>query len=141
MEKAGIALRFVAVLIDGVVLFAGAFVIALATGGGYAESSNGTSSAGFNLDGGPFLFWTALALAYYVVLEAMSGATIGKKVVGIRVVDEDGSPIAWRASLVRNLLRLVDGLFFYLVGALFASRSPRGQRIGDRAARTLVVRS
>jgi uncharacterized RDD family membrane protein YckC len=44
------------------------------------------------------------------------------------------------ASVVRNVLRLVDGLFFYLVGALFALASSRGQRLGDRAAHTLVVR-
>jgi len=44
------------------------------------------------------------------------------------------------ASVVRNVLRLVDGLSFYLVGALFALASSRGQRLGDRAAHTLVVR-
>jgi uncharacterized RDD family membrane protein YckC len=38
------------------------------------------------------------------------------------------------------LLRLVDCLFFYLVGAIFALTSLRGQRLGDRAALTLVVR-
>lgn len=44
------------------------------------------------------------------------------------------------AAVIRNVLRVVDGLFFYLVGALFALTSPRGQRLGDRAAHTLVVR-
>jgi uncharacterized RDD family membrane protein YckC len=38
------------------------------------------------------------------------------------------------------VLRLVDSLFFYLVGAIFALTSPRGQRLGDRAAHTVVVR-
>ena len=46
-----------------------------------------------------------------------------------------------RASVpLRNILRVVDGLFFYLVGAIFALTSSRGQRLGDRAAHTLVVR-
>ena len=48
--------------------------------------------------------------------------------------------VTFGAALVRNLLRLVDALFFYLVGAIFALASPRGQRLGDRAAHTLVVR-
>jgi len=60
--------------------------------------------------------------------------------VGIRVVDEEGDEIDLAGAVIRNLLRLVDGLFFYLVGALFAFSSPRGQRLGDRAAHTVVVR-
>jgi uncharacterized RDD family membrane protein YckC len=59
---------------------------------------------------------------------------------GIHVVGEDGGHLTFEASLVRNLLRLVDCLFFYLVGAIFALTSPHGQRLGDRAAHTLVVR-
>jgi uncharacterized RDD family membrane protein YckC len=70
----------------------------------------------------------------------MTGMTLGKRIVGIRVVDEEGDVAGFGAAIVRNLLRLVDGLFFYLVGAIFALTSPRGQRLGDRAAHTLVVR-
>ncbi len=67
------------------------------------------------------MFWVLLALGigYYVVCEAAAGATLGKRMVGIRVV---------------------DALFFYLVGFLFALTSTRGQRLGDRAAHTIVVR-
>lgn len=140
MENAGLALRFVAILIDLVVFFAAAFVIALFTGGTYAESSDGMGRAGFELGDGPFFVWLVVSLAYFVVLEAIWGATVGKRAVGIRVVHEDGSPIGWGGSFVRNVLRLVDGWFFYLIGAFFASRSPRGQRVGDRAAHTVVVR-
>jgi uncharacterized RDD family membrane protein YckC len=60
--------------------------------------------------------------------------------VGIRVVGEDGEHVTFGAALVRNLLRLVDALFFYLVGFLFALTSTRDQRLGDRAAHTIVVR-
>ena len=55
-------------------------------------------------------------------------------------MDEGGGHVGFGAAVVRNLLRLVDGLFFYLVGALFAFSSPRAQRLGDRAAHTVVVR-
>jgi len=74
------------------------------------------------------------------VCEAATGATLGKRLVGIRVVGEDGEHVTFGAAVVRNLVRLVDALFFYLVGFVSALLSARGQRLGDRAARTIVVR-
>jgi uncharacterized RDD family membrane protein YckC len=56
------------------------------------------------------------------------------------VVDEHGEHPTLSAAVVRNILRPVDALFFYLVGAVFALMSPLGQRLGDRAAHTVVVR-
>lgn len=141
VEAAGIALRFVAVLLDAViVLFPLGIVVGLLGGGGYAESGDGYANAGVNVGGSAFWALLALATGYYVVCEAASGATLGKRMVGIRVVGEDGEHVTFGAALVRNLLRLVDCLFFYLVGALFALTSSRGQRLGDRAAHTVVVR-
>ena len=66
--------------------------------------------------------------------------TLGKRMVGIRVVADDGEHVGLNAAVIRNLLRLVDGFFFYLVGALFALNSSRGRRLGDHVAGTLVVR-
>ena len=143
VDNAGLPLRFVAVLLDAVIVFFPAgIVFALLTGGGYAETGDGYANAGVNVGGGK-VFWLllALGLGYYVVCEAATGATLGKRMVGIRVVSEDGQRLTFVAAVVRNLLRLVDCLFFYLVGAIFALTSPRGQRLGDRAAHTLVVRS
>ncbi|MFL6037931.1 MAG: RDD family protein [Gaiellaceae bacterium] len=141
LEHAGIALRFVAVLLDGIiVLFPLAMVVGLFAGGGYAERGVGYANAGVNVTGNAFWAFVMLAVAYYVICEAMSGATLGKRMVGIRVVGEDGEHVTFAAAVVRNLLRLVDALFFYLVGFVFALLSTRGQRLGDRAAHTLVVR-
>ena len=141
MDNAGIPLRFVAVLLDTlIVLLPAALVIGILSGGGWTESSQGHSSAGVNVGGGAFWVLVALAVAYYVVCEAGTGATLGKRIVGIRVVGEEGEDVTLGAAIVRNLLRLVDCLFFYAVGAIFAATSPRGQRLGDRAAHTVVVR-
>jgi uncharacterized RDD family membrane protein YckC len=141
LENAGIPLRFVAVLLDAViVLFPLAIVVGLLTRGGYAVGSDGSASAGVNVTDNAFWLLVALAVGYYVVCEAATGATLGKRLVGIRVVGEDGEQPTFGAALVRNLLRLVDALFFYLVGFVFALLSARGQRLGDRAAHTLVVR-
>jgi len=57
------------------------------------------------------------------------------------VVREDGGGVpGFRAALVRSLLRVVDGLFGYLVGFVAVLASERNQRLGGMAARTLVVR-
>ena len=141
MEHAGIPLRFVAVLLDAVIVFFPAgIIIGLLSGGGYTETGNGHANAGINVGGNTMWLLLALGIGYYVFCEAATGATLGKRMVGIHVIGEDGEHLTFGASLVRNLLRLVDCLFFYLVGGVFALTSPRGQRLGDRAAHTVVVR-
>ncbi len=136
MEYAGVALRFVAVMIDVAVLVVLVLVIALFTGGAYSVADNGTHTVGIQANGWwPFL----VILAYYVIFEAASGRTIGKRAVGLRVVDEHGDLIGWDQAIARNLLRVVDALFFYLVGAIAVWSSPKRQRLGDRAAHTFVI--
>jgi uncharacterized RDD family membrane protein YckC len=125
-------LRAVATALDVVVLVVIGYAI--------AKMSGGVTREGFELHGGPALFWFAAGFAYYVIMEASFGATLGKLTLGLRVVGEDGSPIGWSGALVRNILRVVDGLFFYLVGAVVAWSSPRRQRLGDRVAGSVVVR-
>ena len=140
-EDAGLALRFVAVLLDTIIVFLPlAIVIGLLSGGGYSERRNGYANAGVDIDGAANLSFLALFLGYYILCEAITGMTLGKRMVGIRVVAEDGEHVGLNAAVVRNLLRLVDGFFFYLVGALFALNSSRGRRLGDHVAGTLVVR-
>ena len=59
-----------------------------------------------------------------------------------RVVTEYGAPIGFADSVTRNLLRIVDFLpMLYLLGGILAIASERSQRLGDRAAGTVVVRS
>ena len=106
----------------------------------HAERGDNYAAAGFNLGGTPFWLLLAASVGYYIVCEAATGATLGKRIVGIRVVGEDGEHITFGAAVVRNLLRFIDGLFFYLVGFLSALLSTRGQRLGDRAAHTIAVR-
>ena len=133
MEAVGVGRRAVAIIIDSILLMILGWALALVMGS--------TSGAGFNLEGAPALLWFLIAMAYYVVMEVTSGGTIGKKVMGLKVVKADGGgAISWQASIIRNLLRIVDGLFFYLVGAIVVWVS-KGKRLGDMAAKTLVVRS
>jgi uncharacterized RDD family membrane protein YckC len=141
MENAGVPLRFVAVLLDAVIVFFPlGIIVGLLSGGGYTETGHGYANAGTNVGGNAMWALLALWVAYYVFCEAVTGATLGKRMVGIQVVGEGGLHVTFGAAVVRNLLRLVDCLFFYLVGAIFALTSPHGQRLGDRAAHTFVVR-
>jgi uncharacterized RDD family membrane protein YckC len=141
LENAGIPLRFVAVLLDALLVFVPlSIILGLMSGGGYRSDLNGETNVGIDLGGNALLLLIALGIGYYVLCESAAGATLGKRMVGIRVVGEDGEALTFGASVVRNLLRLVDALFFYLVGFVFAILSTRGQRLGDRAAHTIVVR-
>lgn len=78
---------------------------------------------------------------YPTVFEArFNGATPGKRACKLAVLRDDGSPIDWGASFIRNTLRVVDFLpFFYGIGlvSMFCTRD--GKRLGDLAAGTVVV--
>src|SRR4051794_3181539 len=79
---------------------------------------------------------------YFAICEWRTGQTIGKNALGLRVVPVDaGAKLTYNAAALRNLLRLVD-LPLTLIGVdyLIVRNSPRMQRLGDRAARTVVLR-
>ncbi|TRX75415.1 RDD family protein [Pseudomonas mangiferae] len=78
---------------------------------------------------------------YMVLFEVLAqGRSPGKRFMGLRVVHDDGTPVGWSASLVRNLLRVVDMLpFGYTLGILSCLANPTFKRLGDLAAGTLVV--
>ncbi|HLZ56090.1 MAG TPA: RDD family protein [Ktedonosporobacter sp.] len=122
-QYAGVGIRFLAALIDGIIMGVVIFLInrVLGTSGAYV--------------GG------LLALVYFIVMEAMYGATVGKMALGLKVVKEDGSAISWQESIIRNLLRIIDGLFAYLVGAIIIWTSPLKQRLGDKLAHTIVIKT
>jgi len=82
-----------------------------------------------------------VAIVVYSAQEALFGATWGKLVAGLRVVDLEGRRPLLKAVLARNVLRIVDYFpFIYGLGAVAVMTSPRRQRLGDRLAGTLVVR-
>ena len=78
---------------------------------------------------------------YPIVLEVLNdGQTIGKRTLGLKVVNDNGTPITWVPSIVRNLLRTVDMMpALYGFGLVSGLLDPAGRRLGDHAAGTLVV--
>ena len=84
----------------------------------------------------------ALSWGYFVFFEALSdGQTPGKKMFGLRVVQDGGYSISFGASAVRNLVRVLDAQpgFFYFVGMVSAIFSRTSKRVGDHVAGTIVV--
>jgi len=130
--------RFIAFVLDTVVLF-GLFIVVDAwvfmRWGAVEGAEMSLTTAALLMAGG----LNALILfGYGWLLAASFGATLGKALVGIRVVTTSRRS-ALAASAIRNLLRIVDGLGFYLVGAMVAGCSRCRQRLGDLCAGTAVV--
>lgn len=94
---------------------------------------------GINVASGVFnLCYFFVAWLYPVIFECgKKGATPGKRIFGLRVVDEAGGTISVGQSMVRNFLRLAEMLVPFV--PLVAFFHPRFQRLGDLAAGTLVV--
>jgi len=134
-----LGLRIAAALID-LFLLAGVLAI-LAAAVGQANVSGGNFSV--YLTGTWAVAFLALALGYYFVLEAWAGQTVGKRLLGLRVLSAEGArPSVW-AVAGRTLLRIVDWLpFLYVAGFItMLATGTRRQRIGDLAARTAVARA
>lgn len=99
--------------------------------------------------GGPvamqlMVLWFASLAAYAVyaaVLEGLTGATLGKRLLRMRVVNERGEPPGWRAILLRNLTKIVEPSagFLSLLFVVLPWLSHYHQRLGDILARTTVV--
>jgi uncharacterized RDD family membrane protein YckC len=105
----------------------------------------------FFADSGPmFMLWffglfaaafacSLLVLIAYSYFEGRFGKTPGKWLLGIRVLGTDLRPCGFGRAILRNLLTFVDGFFNFLVGALLVALTENWQRLGDLAARTIVV--
>ena len=143
LSLAGLGSRFVAALIDTLIRTIVAFAVAAVTVG--LDFAFGSQIAPDELALGAaiaFVVIFAINFFYDVLFEVLaSGRTPGKRLTGLRVVREGGQPVGAKASMIRNLLRLVDWLpVSYLAGIVAIVATKRNQRIGDIAAGTLVVR-
>ena len=71
---------------------------------------------------------------------AWRGQTPGKRVMGLMVLNDDGTPVRWPAALTRNLLRAADFLpVLYGLGLVAMLMNRDFKRLGDLAAGTVVV--
>jgi len=133
--------RAIAALLDSIVVA----VFIIPVGMWAAVRWGGVTPNGFELQGTAAFFTFFMIgifwLLYYWLFEGMFGATLGKLIMQVKVLRLDGSSVGLGKSLIRNLLRLIDGVGLYLVGFLVALFSSKRQRLGDHVAGTIVVRS
>lgn len=138
MNYQGVGIRFVAILIDSIILGIIIGIIGAIFGMGNNYNVSGVypyyGLGWYNILG--FIIY----IGYYTLLEGSRGQTIGKMVTRIKVVREDGRPIDMGAAFIRNILRVIDALIFYIIGAILIWTSPKKQRLGDRVAKTVVVK-
>jgi len=146
LPVAGVGSRFVAALLDvlillavliafGIVIAVSTAILGAGTIGGYIALALGT------------LVTSVVFFGYFVFFEiAWNGQTPGKRATGLRVIMASGYPVTPFAVLVRNVLRLVDALpgfyalGFYTVGIVTMLVDKRSRRLGDLAAGTMVIK-
>lgn len=129
--------RVLATIVDGIVLTAGFWVMSALFGTTSVEGGQ----VGASLSGLAALGSFILVFAYYILLEGFLGQTLGKMLLGIKVVKEGtGEVPGLGAATIRTLLRIIDSLFFYLVAFIAVLASQQNKRLGDMVAHTLVVR-
>lgn len=141
-QTAGVGSRAAAYLVDllilslvNLTLFILASIVVTGSARDFLEDAGGYALAIVII--GLFL----LNSGYYILLEYYNGGqTVGKRLLGLRVIRENGQSVTFLAVLIRNLFRIIDNLpFGYLLGGLVSFFHPQDKRIGDLVAGTIVV--
>lgn len=141
-ELAGIGSRFIAMLLDTLLLVLATIVIVLAAIGTTNIEKQINSPQTWVIAVLIFILFS-LWQGYFLFFESTrNGQTPGKKTAGIRVIRDTGHPLDFRSALLRNVMRAVDGLpGIYGVGFVSIFLSPQYRRLGDYVAGTLVVKT
>ena len=141
LAPAGIGSRFLALALDTVIqgvlyvaiILVAAFMLPFAVK--VAWSPGGSW--------GPAIAILLLFCVYWGYFAAFEiywhGQTPGKRVAGIRVVKDSGRPITAIEGIGRNLMRVIDGFFFYMPGVVSIMLSRQNKRLGDYVAGTIVI--
>ncbi len=127
--------RFIAVVLDtiflaAIMLFVGA--VLWSEHERFPLSNNGLIAVGAAIA-------FVIAFLYYFLLEGAFGVTLGKAIIGVRVATMSGRRGGFRASAIRNALRVVEGVPLYIPGFFVSLFSKARRRIGDLAAKTVVL--
>lgn len=87
------------------------------------------------------IYYLIFAIPYHVIMEYKYGYTIGKKLLKLRVEQDNGSPCTLESAIIRNILRAIDIVpVFYIIGIIFIIFTVDRKRIGDIIAHTIVVK-
>jgi len=140
-DYAGLVERAVAAIIDQILIgIVTGVLIALGIGGASFAISTGNVAEAIAAMFTVMIVTTVLWILYFTILEGTSGQSLGKRIMHIRVVREDGAPMDLATAFIRNLLRIIDYLpTLYIFGIIMILISNERQRLGDMAAKTVVI--
>jgi uncharacterized RDD family membrane protein YckC len=131
----GVFPRFFAKVLDGFILGipVGILMLLVSLATGYFTNADGFLA--------PLLLSLLLVVTFIVSIALEGGGgTPGKRILGMRIVDSDGSKPGFGKALVRNLLGIIDFIpVAYILGVVLVASSPTKQRLGDRIAGTYVI--
>ena len=144
LPLAGVGTRLLAALLDALIIVGAillALLVILLVGIIIAQQPHGLA-AGSVLGAFTLLFLFGFIFVYYAGLELLwDGQTVGKRVLKLRVLRDNGTPVDAAAVLARTVVRLVDFLpVGYLVGLISMVVDGRARRLGDIVGGTIVVR-
>jgi len=150
VEYAGFWLRFVAVIIDAIILGIVQMIIIIPLLGviGFTAmnaksmSSEETTAAIFAIIGvGVVTNFTLIIMGwlYYALMESYKGATVGKMAMGLKVTDMEGNRINFLRATGRYFGKIVSGMIL-LIGYMMAGFTEKKQALHDIMANCLVVK-
>ncbi len=147
LQYRSVGIRFIAILIDGIIIGIISGIITAPLNVPMVTLSNFTNGNFQNVSVAPSgvasaggLISVIIIFLYFTLLQGAYGQTVGKMAVKIKVVKEDGTKISYVDAFVRTLLLYVDFIpVLFLLGAILIWTSDKKQRLGDRSARTIVV--
>ncbi|MED0675844.1 RDD family protein [Aneurinibacillus thermoaerophilus] len=126
MRYAGFWIRFLAALIDAIVLMAVMYILGL--------TSSETFSVEWNIE-------NLIGLAYYIILTGLYGQTLGKMIIGVKVVRTDGSAAGWGAVVLRETIGKILSAIVFFLGFIWAGFDKQKQAWHDKIASTYIVKT
>jgi uncharacterized RDD family membrane protein YckC len=138
---AGLWPRFLALLVDFLLFCTIFFAVTRLVKGVWIMSAGGHRwNFGLFVTDPLCIAFLLVMVLYFVLLEGLTGVTLGKWIVGLRVERVGGGRPGLARGLMRTVLRLVDGLpVLNIVGIILIATSAERARFGDRVAGTRVV--
>jgi uncharacterized RDD family membrane protein YckC len=131
-NRAGFWIRFVATLIDGLIIGVIQFVLSFILGDIMDPETNMGASTVINL---------ILTIIYFVWFQTYNnGQTFGKKITGIRVANLDGGKVSFGMMFIREIIGKTISALILLIGFLMAAGKSK-RALHDRIAKTIVIRT
>jgi uncharacterized RDD family membrane protein YckC len=95
---------------------------------------------GYTLKNDPKGWWIFVVWrVYFPIIESIRGQTLGKAILGLRVVTKAGNPITFSQAARRHFVDIIDFFFFGIPAVIAIRNTPDHQRLGDLWAKTIVV--